>query len=408
MPRPGPRPYECVRRAWHSDRHQPIRGSLIQEIFRVVNEIHSPATKKNREWQEKHPIVVLKAEEIMYSKANSEDEYMDLKTLWDRANDAINTIIRRQEGTETAGLLKPCIEAALNLGCIPRRATRSQRSNNARCYLGPSAQEPTNNPSSSKENTTHGNHTTNSQYMAYVLNVVKPTTRNSVHSTSGPHCPIALNKSFVTKKFPFSSLNFLPSSNNQCSPMETCPPSNLYSVHPLYYGNPLQTDESPPQFGMPHKPNSNFMEHVEMCITQKLSPFNVDGSNKTSLVDFNDIPVTHPEIECDLSLKLGSLSVPCASAKNSWHQEVEDVGSTSSREGSKFSDRSPQRDKPPSFCSRGSADDRLDSCLSKHNCKGESSNVEARKRKRKAIVCHPTENRQFCWQLKPQCPLIEE
>ncbi|MCI18602.1 hypothetical protein A2U01_0039757, partial [Trifolium medium] len=23
MPRPGPRPYECVRRAWHSERHQP-------------------------------------------------------------------------------------------------------------------------------------------------------------------------------------------------------------------------------------------------------------------------------------------------------------------------------------------------------------------------------------------------
>lgn len=34
MPRPGPRPYECVKRAWHSDRHKPIRGSLIQEIFR--------------------------------------------------------------------------------------------------------------------------------------------------------------------------------------------------------------------------------------------------------------------------------------------------------------------------------------------------------------------------------------
>lgn len=101
MPRPGPRPYEFVRKAWHSDRHQPIRGSLIQEIFRstpplrislylpvsmdmsnpcsayvcvhrVVNEVHSAATKKNKEWQEKLPIVVLKAEEIMYSKANSE------------------------------------------------------------------------------------------------------------------------------------------------------------------------------------------------------------------------------------------------------------------------------------------------------------------------------------------------
>lgn len=40
--------------------------------FRVVTDAHSPATKKNKEWQEKLPAVVLKAEEIMYSKANSE------------------------------------------------------------------------------------------------------------------------------------------------------------------------------------------------------------------------------------------------------------------------------------------------------------------------------------------------
>ena len=41
-------------------------------LIRVVTDTHSSATKKNREWQEKLPIVVLKAEEIMYSKANSE------------------------------------------------------------------------------------------------------------------------------------------------------------------------------------------------------------------------------------------------------------------------------------------------------------------------------------------------
>ena len=103
MPRPSPRPYECVRKAWHSDRHQPIRGSLIQEILRsnptsqnihigrlsmytsnlicvvclftVVNEVHSSTTKKNKEWQEKLPVAVLKAEEIIYSKANSEVEF---------------------------------------------------------------------------------------------------------------------------------------------------------------------------------------------------------------------------------------------------------------------------------------------------------------------------------------------
>lgn len=41
-------------------------------LIRVVNEAHGPETKKNKEWQEKLPVVVLKAEQIMYSKANSE------------------------------------------------------------------------------------------------------------------------------------------------------------------------------------------------------------------------------------------------------------------------------------------------------------------------------------------------
>ncbi|ESQ53946.1 hypothetical protein EUTSA_v10026043mg [Eutrema salsugineum] len=142
MPRPGPRPYDCIRRAWHSDRHQPMRGLLIQEIFRIVCEIHSQSTKKNTEWQEKLPVVVLRAEEIMYSKANSEAEYMDLNTLLDRTNDAINTIIRLDETTETGEFLQPCIEAALHLGCTPRRASRSQRNINPRCYL--SQQDSTN------------------------------------------------------------------------------------------------------------------------------------------------------------------------------------------------------------------------------------------------------------------------
>lgn len=42
MPRPGPRPYECVRRAWHSERHQPVRGSIIQQIFRFWVLLVSP------------------------------------------------------------------------------------------------------------------------------------------------------------------------------------------------------------------------------------------------------------------------------------------------------------------------------------------------------------------------------
>lgn len=44
---------------------------------------------------------------------------MDLKTLWHRANEAIDTIIRRDEAPETDGdLLQPCIEGTCIISTI--------------------------------------------------------------------------------------------------------------------------------------------------------------------------------------------------------------------------------------------------------------------------------------------------
>lgn len=40
----------------------------------------------------------------------AQGEYMDLATLWDRVNDAINTIIKRDESAETGDYLPPCVE----------------------------------------------------------------------------------------------------------------------------------------------------------------------------------------------------------------------------------------------------------------------------------------------------------
>ncbi|XP_071699195.1 uncharacterized protein [Rutidosis leptorrhynchoides] len=137
-----PKPYECVRRSWHSNHHQRIRGSIIQQIFRVVNENHSSGTKKNREWQHKLPKVVFKAEEILYSKANSEAEYLDPETLWDRLNDAIDTIIKKDESMETGEFLPACVEAALNLGCVAVKISRSQRYSNTRSYLTSQIHDP--------------------------------------------------------------------------------------------------------------------------------------------------------------------------------------------------------------------------------------------------------------------------
>ncbi|TQE08361.1 hypothetical protein C1H46_005989 [Malus baccata] len=91
------------------------RFSSLELHLRVVNEVHNSVTKKNKEWQKKLPLVVLRAKEIMYSKANYEAEYMNLDTLWDRAHDAVNTIIQRDEGTETRELLPLCVEGNIVL-----------------------------------------------------------------------------------------------------------------------------------------------------------------------------------------------------------------------------------------------------------------------------------------------------
>ncbi|CAH2052851.1 unnamed protein product [Thlaspi arvense] len=262
MPRPGPRPYECVKRAWHSDRHQPIRGSIIRQIFRLAMEAHSAATRKNKEWQEKLPVVVLKAEEIMYSKANSEEEYTDADTMWNRVNDAIDTIIRRDESTETGPLLPPCVEAALNLGCIAVRASRSQRHSSVRTYLGPKIQESVsaspNEPSYHHHDYHHHqaqksakpSHTSQASIPVDVLDdssktVAAPPPRGYpfLHESMQMHQkPLA--RKLVTSTSP--------------APEPAPGPINFGSVYPLYYGgNNNQTQqvvrvpETPIIIGMP-------------------------------------------------------------------------------------------------------------------------------------------------------------
>ena len=51
---------------------------------------------------------------MLYNVGYLKAEYMNVITLWDRTNDAINTIIRREEGSEDTGeFLQPCIEGIL-------------------------------------------------------------------------------------------------------------------------------------------------------------------------------------------------------------------------------------------------------------------------------------------------------
>ncbi|KAE8732583.1 hypothetical protein F3Y22_tig00001825pilonHSYRG00128 [Hibiscus syriacus] len=392
MPRPGPRPYVCERRAWHSDRHQPMRGSLIQEIFRVVNEIHSSATKKNKEWQEKLPVVVLKAEEIMYSKANSEAEYMDIKILWDRTNDAINTIIRRDESTETGELIQPCIEAALNLGCTARRTLRSQRNCSSRCYLNPVTQK--------TENTTQGNFLTNSHCMASYSGFIKHTTMNVVHMGTEAHKHIAQNGDRATNKISFPYKNdSLPSNVEKHAP-------SMYSVYPLFYGNHPKVEELQHSYGISTKSISNTVEPAKMGVICDIFSPDVDSSSKMNHTDVRNTSNNPHEITCDLSLRLGPLSTPCPSTGNSPPKEIENSGSTF-LEWNRFSHLTSPIDKSLSSFPRSNRDAPLNSSSNKWSLEGGHLNVDATLSKRKAVYAPPA-NQQFCLPLKLPCCYLTE
>ncbi|KAM7264051.1 hypothetical protein ACFE04_001734 [Oxalis oulophora] len=405
MPRPGPRPYECVRRAWHSDRHQPTRGSIIQQIFRLVKESHSLTTTKKKEWQEKLPFVVLKAEEIMYSKANSEAEYVNLDTLWDRLNDAVNTIIRRDESTEVGELLPPCVEAALNLGCIPVRASRSQRHCLPRSYL-PRVQE-----HNSSLPSTHVDVTSEEQrgpqfspvHSYCPMNYAKPT--NSASSTrpisdANAHMTENCNRS-VSQSYPYPYETVSPA-QNQLMTVD----SNLGSVYPLYYGSQVLTKDS--QLGLGEKVNSNTIfvgtpvgtsvpEPSEKKVLQNfLSSPGVEISSKrfqrTDLRNYSDNKLA--ENECDLNLRLGR------SSNQGPAYELEDV-SISSQDQGKFNDISTLKCRELCFFT---ADEPSDSKSTKWFFDGESQNLEATVRKRKTPYNEKLEDGQLFWQSKVPLP----
>ncbi|XVF34630.1 hypothetical protein REPUB_Repub18cG0075500 [Reevesia pubescens] len=403
MPRPGPRPYECVRRAWHSERHQPMRGSIIQQILRLAIGTHSTATKKNKEWQDKILTVIVKAEEIMYSKANSEAEYMNPDTLWDRVNDAINTIIRRDESTETGELLPPCVEAALNLGCHPERASRSQRNCNPRTYLTPRAPEPVSaaprilDKSSEERCPQLSPVQSGGQFARIATNV------NSNISLSQTN----------RQSYPSLSEN-RPSGHDQLMRMEPNPPPNLGKVYPLYYGIHYQNAES--QTGSPVQESiasdtifvgrpigTSITESAEMGSLQNLfSSSDVDAGCKR--IGQQDIRHNHEKsfgTECDLSLRLGLFSDPFTQVKKNSICETEDVGPSSSQDGGKANEVFQQNSKEFRFFPERTVNDHFESFPRKWLIESEGHNLGATMRKRKATFGGNSEDEQFCWQPGP-------
>ncbi|KAK4781274.1 hypothetical protein SAY87_017380 [Trapa incisa] len=309
MTRPGPRPYECVRRAWHSERHQSLRGSIIQQIFRLVTKAHSSATKNNREWGEKLPVVVLRAEEIMYSKANSQAEYMNIETLWERLNDAIDTIIRRDQSSETGDLLPPCVEAALYLGCAPMRASRRQ--SNSRVYLTPKGQD----------SPPHTHSPNKSIHDCMSLPVQTSNQPNYPRPPEAAACGFPVLYQIARCKFnPLKNLE-----------IESAP--NRSSIYPLYYVNHHYLGEK--FFARPSVDNTILVGTPVMtpiCEPPRISPSQRLLPHERASSSIKDNAEAGENIDrkkrCDLSLRLGMGS----KSKESSEGGLEDPGSSSSQE----------------------------------------------------------------------------
>lgn len=337
---------------------------------------------------------------------------MDLETLWDRVNDAINTIIRRDESTETGDHLQPCIEAALNLGCIPVRASRSQRHNNPRSYLTSKAQEPSSVPTRVLE------HTTNEQCSQLPSPqsgdqsaFVRHTTVNFNRSAQSNHPVIQNNNRNAFRSFPFSYDNFS-HGGSQMMTMEANTPLKLGSVYPLYHGTHYQTEESHLGFQNSGRANAKTIfvgtpigtsipEPAKMGILKNL--FSTDGTEnalkRITQVDFRDTSEKESETECDLSLQLGLSSDLSTRSEKSLARGTEEIGGSSiSQYGGTFINLSPQKNKEFCFFPRMSAHDPFGSSSRKWKSEGECQNMETTVRKRKAPFSNDVEDGQFCWQ----------
>ncbi|KAJ8767961.1 hypothetical protein K2173_020901 [Erythroxylum novogranatense] len=336
MPKPGPRPYECVKKAWHNKRHQPMRGLIIHQIF-----THSTATRNNKEWLEKLPVVVLRAEEIMYSKANSEVEYLDSETLWDRLNDAVDTIIRRDESSETGEFLPPFVE---------EKGINSWIFTAPRLCLFCSS--------------------TNSLFHIPVLDANHLTTRTGTIIPLGSY-------PYLYGNVPSSGLIARKTNTGQQNNMQL----NLGSVYPLYYGHQYQMDESQLNSQVPEKMNFNTLF--------------VGKSVSRSVVEPAEVAVLQNFLSCSGGLSI--VSDTCLNMERSLARETVGIASSSSQDKSMYVDLLPQTNNINEFCvfpGRG-PNQPLESCSIKLFANKEDQYLDATIRKCKAPFSDNAENGQF-------------
>lgn len=293
--------------------------------------------------------------------------------------------------------LFPPILAALHLGCTPRRTSRSQRNNSAVCYLNSRDPEaPSSSPISLRDKI-HGKPNVYSPLVPTDVRFMTPNTMNpaAFHSFE-TDTSRAQNHTSSDKRFPFLPENVPPCVNQR---LPTSP--NSHSVYPLYFGSEFHLADS-------RCDNKNLLGPHQLkddagCIWKNTLLHNLDACHApsvNSLADCTHAHVNQTGTECDLSLRLGPVGVPCTSAVNTLLQERHNGNPGMSRDGSKLGYPPPHVDASFSYIlNNGSVNDQLAPASRKVSSQPQDPNVEVMLKKQK-VVSHLYEDRQFCYPLK--------
>lgn len=163
--------------------------------------------------------------------------------------------------------------AALHLGCIPRRTPRRQRNDQPSCYLSENVD---------LVNATKGKPRTTSSLALPYLSLLRKETPNFVIPITG--C--------IYNEMPFLS-------SQKCFPLEPSFPSKPFAVYPLYYGVHSQPMESQQKLGAPSPSSFIGQDHPKRGIPQKLLLGREYVTSRAPLEVLNNPSGG----ECDLSLR---------------------------------------------------------------------------------------------------------
>lgn len=205
---------------------------------------------------------------------------------------------------------------------------------------------------------------------------VRPSNRLS----SDPRSLVVQNNISTAIKFE----NVPPSNYEKLPAMSNYAATNSFSTYPLCYPNFPQFGQLQPGFvNSPPKQVSDVSEPAKGGAVLS-SACHEDASKKNVESSIREVAEKTCKIGCDLSLRLGPLSVAVPSVENKQSQDVKEA---SPQGGDKFCDELPILHKGFPLFPRGNAYEAL----------GSYNSIEATMRKRKAVFDQPvTEDQQFC------------